>query len=810
MGSKTPAFFCQARLNAGLVATLALSASVAHAASTDTAVNGIDASDVGANARPSESGKLSNNLARVFEAQDESRGDLASMAASHGMQTAGDAIVLDVVLDRYASNLRTLLRRAGGRVRHVSEQYLRASVAVPGRDAAERIAEIPAVQRVYPSYGYVTNEGSVTSRAVDALDVTPIAGAPDNLDGTGQTVGILSDSFNRTSDVHDGNTTPEACNAGSLSGSKPQDSGDLPSSVDIRADDATGGDICPDDGVVSPGPLTDEGAAMAELVHDIAPDADLAFHTVGGSVGEFASGIDELCTASGSGGAGATVAVDDILFFDELMYQPDAVSQAVSDCEANGVPYFTSAGNLADRSFISNYTDVDTTNNDDDDTDGDGVPSSADDDDFHDWGSGDSTLSVTLDDNESFTAVLQWNQPALSTSQNSSNGPQIDLDLYLLNAETNIDLSNDVVVRSFQDQRFDEPSNGADPFELITYTNTSGAKQTLYLGVDHWAGNRGNIPQGTNPPLEFRLVFFERGELDFEQSPSDSPMYGHQQASAGASVGAVPWWEAPSFDPDNKGPTTDIDPEPFTSRGGSLTRFFNADGTFNESSTQQPAIAAVDGNNTTFFGVKGRTPQLDGEPDDFPNFFGTSAAAPNAAAVAALLQDYADGVAPNDIHEVLASTAIDVTGERARSGNDDTTGAGLIDADAARAKFPTADAGSDKTVVTGADDVALDGSGSSDDASLSAFAWTQVSGPTSVSITNADQQTASFDVPTSTTGTYEFKLSVEDSDGLTHADRVQVTVESNSDDGGGGGGAIAWLLLTTSCLGLIGRRRVTA
>ena len=48
---------------------------------------------------------------------------------------------------------------------------------------------------------------------------------------------------------------------------------------------------CADDPDEFDTPLTDEGRAMLEIVHDLAPGAALAFHTAEGGQANFARGI---------------------------------------------------------------------------------------------------------------------------------------------------------------------------------------------------------------------------------------------------------------------------------------------------------------------------------------------------------------------------------------------------------------------------------------------------------------------------------------------------------------------------------------
>ena len=99
---------------------------------------------------------------------------------------------------------------------------------------------------------------------------------------------------------------------------------------------------------------------------------------------------------------------------------------------------------------------------------------------------------------------------------------------------------------------------------------------------------------------------------------------------------------------------------------------------------QSPILTAVDGGNTSFFGSD------DSDPDTFPNFYGTSAAAPDAAAVAALMLQRNSTLTPAQIRTILSSTAVDMNAP----GTDRESGAGLIDAFGALGATPVFSPGS--------------------------------------------------------------------------------------------------------------------
>ena len=97
--------------------------------------------------------------------------------------------------------------------------------------------------------------------------------------------------------------------------------------------------------------LCDEGTAMLEIIHDLAPGAELYFASGMVSITSFADNIRALRAA------GCDIIVDDLFYFVETPFQdgqaPGIVSnsnggvviQAVKDVTASGALYFSSAGN---------------------------------------------------------------------------------------------------------------------------------------------------------------------------------------------------------------------------------------------------------------------------------------------------------------------------------------------------------------------------------------------------------------------------------------------------------------------------------
>lgn len=470
--------------------------------------------------------------------------------------------------------------------------------------------------------GLVTSQGDVAMRADIARQLLGV-------DGTGITIGIISNSF----DVL-GTASQDVAN------------GDLPSNVSVLAD------LPPEIGQLF-GAATDEGRAMAQLIHDVAPGANLMFHTgfstqptnddiefLRASTQAFANAIRALAAA------GADIIVDDISALPtDPFFQDGIVAQAINEVAAQGVLYFTSAGNRASNSYESTFN-------------ASGVFDSRFVGQLHDFDPGlgvDTFQSITIPVNSSFNISFQWDSPFFSLSPSSGGSPN-DLDIFLL------DNAGNIVASSTQ-------SNvGGDPLEILRFTNDgSSSSDQFNLAIA--------LRTGTAPSL-IKYVGDLSTATIAEYNTASSTVFGHKSAVGAVAVGAAPFYETPEFgvEPPNL--------QFFSSVGGTPILFDqNGNRLPSPQFRLQPRIVAPDNSNTTFFGWD--IPQ---DSDTFPNFPGTSAAAPHAAAVAALILQANPTLSSSQVYTLLERTALDMDNPGTSGfdvGYDFATGYGYIQADAA-------------------------------------------------------------------------------------------------------------------------------
>ncbi len=87
---------------------------------------------------------------------------------------------------------------------------------------------------------------------------------------------------------------------------------------------------------------------------------------------------------------------------------------------------------------------------------------------------------------------------------------------------------------------------------------------------------------------------------------------------------------------------------------------------------------------------------------------------------------------------------------------------------------PTANAGTDKSITLPTSSVVFNGSGTDSGGSITAYAWSQISGPSAATLSGA--ATADLTASALVQGSYVFRLTVTDNSGLTAFDDATVTV----------------------------------
>ncbi|MGI8906288.1 MAG: S8 family serine peptidase [Candidatus Sumerlaeaceae bacterium] len=492
----------------------------------------------------------------------------------------------------------------------------------------------------------IKRTGSVTSQGDNSFR-GPLARSAHGVNGTGIRVGVISDTFNRTI----GGTALIAYGSGTVTGATPQTSGDLPGSVRVVDAGPTSG-------------ATDEGAGMAEIIYDVAPGSPISFASAYQSYSKFATNIAAL---RNDVGFQCKIVVDDIGYFAEPVYQNGLIAVAANQSAAAGVPYFSALGNDYNDAHEAVFTDPDASSSTAD------PPTGVD---FHDFGAAkgaasDKFLTFVLRPGDTLTTVLRWDEPG-SGSFAAGPGASSDLDVYILGSTALPVVSGNILDKSISAQGT-VASPAGEPVEIAEYTNSTASNRTVHAVVDHY--------DGRIPPRMHLWAFTDGPYSNYTDRAldSDRTAYGHPCAAGAMGVAAVRYKEVDTSGT-AQSPSGVINVESYSSLAGNLPFYISDDGLTRFASPQivfKPDFTAPDGGNTTFFG--GDDDDIDGSP----NFYGTSAAAPHAAAVAALMLQANPALTPAQIYAHLKNTARDI----AAAGVDSYAGYGLIDAKDAVAAF---------------------------------------------------------------------------------------------------------------------------
>jgi len=415
----------------------------------------------------------------------------------------------------------------------------------------------------------LTRSGSVQNQGV------PVMGIPQFIQktgatGSGVTIGVISDSANAVA--------PGV--AGSIN------SGDLPGNTTILFDDPTG---------------SDEGRAMMEVAYDAAPGTAMAFSAGGPTAQTFANSIYNLANF------GCQVITDDLVFFDQPLFNDGRVSQAAQTVSNNGVVYTSAFGNDQDWGWQANWA---ATNG----TIGLGLNSITGT--FMNLGGGDYLQNLTIPTGGLLNLTFQWDAAFLEGGSTLANY-QVpnNLDVYLINLTTGqiVAGSNDI------NQNTDEAC------EIFGYQNIS-ANTSFALAFQLVSG-----------PAPTRLAWINYGDVDVQAQGQGATTSQGTATAPGVIAVAAASAKTPSI------------PESFTSLGGLLPFYFD---TFTGARLatpqirQKPDITAPDGISTTLSPNSGLNP-----------FFGTSCAAPQVAAASALLLSSRPSATNNQIFFHLMSTA---------------------------------------------------------------------------------------------------------------------------------------------------------
>jgi hypothetical protein len=475
--------------------------------------------------------------------------------------------------------------------------------AIVPYDKVDAVAALSWVAAVRPTIRPAVDAGPVTSEGVSLhnADGAQTAG----FTGAGQKVGAISGDVDN------------------LAYSQAQ--GELPADVQVLEQAAY------DD---------DEGTAMLEIVHDMAPDAKLVFNSTGDTLTQYVGAFHNLADA------GVTMITEDIALDDEPAFQQGIGAATAETLAQHGIWVSSSAGNLGARhaprvsaagtgrgpdGAVGPFTNCAT------------APTNT-----VNLRGADNTYNLNLLPGAAFLATLQWSEPR-AIYPTAGQGGFTNLDLYLMDASgtTCLAVSNAV-----------QADGVGDTIEQFIYQNTTGAPQPARLVVNvagtssalrpplldlRWRALTAGV-QTLDPPDRAGSLNPDSNYLGFATSA------GAVNASVSTDPATVPLEPFSAAGPVQVGVTTQCaggKAGPCQGRPGAAFKTFAA-----------PNWAAADGVSVSGaggFGAGTCPTAVNGQC----RFFGTSAAAPSAAGVAALVRQANGGtLAPRALNSLLAALAV--------------------------------------------------------------------------------------------------------------------------------------------------------
>jgi Subtilase family len=640
-----------------------------------------------------EEPSLSPALATLAEPQVAVR-SVAGQEAALGLPRSGPgslvriggSVVVEAHFDSGAIAGIEAVKEAGAEVLDASRRFqtlaltvdpedLDQLAAVPGVVAltaalAPQLADVGGAATAAIQSNGLCEGGAVITQGLGQLKVD-LARSAFGTRGAGETIAVISDSFDSAT-VEGAAPVPTHAHEDEVTNDLPGPASTCSGQqvpVDVIAEDPPG---------LEADEYTDEGRAMLQVVHDLAPHAKLAFATGEPTELSYAQNIERLAAPVSAGGAGADVIVDDLTYPTEPFFQDGPVAVAIKRVTEKGVLYFSAAANEnlfnAAGEEISSWeapkfrpsancnTKVVAFLDKELAEEGKG-PYEPECMDFDPSGAVDTEFGITVDPGRPAIVDLQWAEPWYGVKSDffgflvAGSGP----------GEEIVSWEGDNVL-------------GPEPslvFESGRNETSSPQKVRLVVARCANACNPEAGPTSNNPRLKFQFLEdgfgvadteYPKGKVEGTEDVVGPTIYGHAGSAAATTIAAVNWGES------NTAPKA---PEPYSSRGPVTHYYGPVDGTTPAAKLAKPEVlskpdlTATDCASTTFF-------------EEFVagvgyEFCGTSEAAEHAATIAALMQQANPLATPAQIVAAMKSTATKFTVR----GSPFEVGAGMVNALAA-------------------------------------------------------------------------------------------------------------------------------